>query len=80
MSRIEISLAEYNGLKDKIKALESTIVDVSEDAAFYKEKYKDAESIVYDLETEGFINRAFGWKKVISPLVQIFRKQDEEVK
>ena len=37
MPRIEISLAEYNGLKDKIKALESTIVDVSEDAAFYKE-------------------------------------------
>ena len=32
MSRIEIPMTEYNGLKNKIKQLESTLVDVSKEA------------------------------------------------
>lgn len=80
MARIEISIEEYNALKDKIKELESTLVDVSKETSFYKEKYKDAESLVYDLEAEGFVGRLLKWKKVISPLVTLFQKSYEETK
>jgi hypothetical protein len=80
MARIEIPIDEYNGLKNKIKALEATIVDVSKEAAFYKEKFKDAESLAYDLEAEGFISRLFRWKKIVSPLLELFRKTNDKNK
>lgn len=75
MSRIEIPLTEYNGYKNKIKALETTVTDISKEAAFYKEKYQDAESLVEDLKSEGIISRAFKWKSVIEPLVELFTKK-----
>ena len=67
MSRIEIPMEEYNGLKDKIKQLEATISDVSKEASKYKEKIEMFKSLVMDLEDEGILNRIFGWERIVAP-------------
>ena len=48
MSRIEMSLSEYNTLKDKIKALEGALNDVSKEASLFKGKVNDIQSLVID--------------------------------
>lgn len=72
MSRIEIPMAEYNSLKNKIKQLEGTIVDVSQEASTYKEKLDVLEGLVIDLEDEKLINRVFKWKNIITPFKKVF--------
>lgn len=74
MTRIEIPFAEYNGLKNKIKQLESAIVDVSNEASIYKEKLGVLEGLVMDLEGEKLIDRLFSWKSIIKPLKDVFKK------
>ena len=80
MSRIEIPMTEYNGLKNKIKSLEQTLVDVSKETAIYKEKLSILESLVMDLEGEGVLNRIFSWKNIISPFKEVFKKNEKKPK
>lgn len=72
MASIEIPIEEYNAYKDKIKALENTIANMSKEVDFYKGKYQDIESLVEDLKKESIISRAFKWKSVTEPLVKSF--------
>lgn len=65
MSRIEIPIEDYNGFKERIKALEKTISDISKEASEYKEKLSDIKLLVMDLEKEGLLNRIFSWKNII---------------
>ena len=73
MSRIEIPLSEYNGLKKKVKDLEKALNDVSNEASLYKEKLGTVESAVLDLEGEGLVNRIFSWKNTIEPLTKLLK-------
>ncbi len=75
MSRIEISLQEYNELKTKIRILEKSLHDVSLEAAASKEKIGKAEALAMDLENEGLYSRVFQWKSTISPLLECFKKK-----
>ena len=77
MSRIEIPMTEYNGLKNKIKQLESTIVDVSKEASTYKEKLGILEGLVIDLESEKLVDRLFSWKSIVKPFKDVFKKNDK---
>ena len=77
MSRIEIPMAEYNDLKNKIKQLESSIVDVSKEASIYKEKLGILEGLVIDLESETLVDRLFAWKKIVKPFKDVFKKNDK---
>lgn len=72
MPRIEIPLSEYDGLKEKIKELEERVVEMSNEAALYKETCDKAESLIYDIASEGIFNRLFKWNKTISPLFELF--------
>lgn len=74
MSRIEIPIEEYNGLKNKIKSLEQTLVDVSKETAIYKEKLSILESLVMDLENEKILSRIFSWKNIVNPFKEVFKK------
>lgn len=76
MSRIEIPMSEYNGLKNKIKQLESTIVDVSKEASTYKEKLGILEGLVIDLDNEKLVDRLFSWKSIVKPFKDVFKKND----
>ena len=74
MARIEISMEEYNGLKNKIKQLESTLVDVSKEASTYKEKLGILEGLVIDLESEKLFDRLFTWKSIVKPFKDVLKK------
>ena len=80
MSRIEIPMKEYNGLKNKIKSLEQTLVDVSKEAATYKEKLSILESLVMDLENEKILSRIFSWKNIVNPFKEVFKKDEKKPK
>lgn len=71
MSKIEISLAEYNGLKDKIKSLEEKLVDMSKEIKIYKNRMDDYNDFIADLEQESLINRVFHWKNIFKPFKEI---------
>lgn len=78
MSRIEIPMTEYNGLKNKIKQLESTLVDVSKEASTYKEKLGILEGLVIDLDNEKLVDRLFSWKNIVKPFKDVFKKNDTQ--
>lgn len=80
MSRIEIPMTEYNGLKNKIKSLEQTLVDVSKETAIYKEKLSILESLVMDLENEKILSRIFSWKNIVNPFKEVFKDDEKEQK
>ena len=77
MARIEISMEEYNGLKNKIKQLESTLVDVSKEASTYKETLGILEGLVIDLDSEKLVDRLFSWKSIVKPFKDVFKKNDK---
>ena len=76
MARIEIDITEYQGMKTKIKNLESALNSVSQEAALYKEKIEKANALVEDLNSETFVNRLFRWKTVTTPLKELFAKKE----
>lgn len=80
MPRIEIPMQEYNGLKNKIKSLEQTLVDVSKETAIYKEKLSILESLVMDLENEKILSRIFSWKNIVNPFKEVFKKDEKKPK
>lgn len=80
MPRIEIPMQEYNGLKNKIKSLEQTLVDVSKETAIYKEKLSILESLVMDLENEKILSRIFSWKNIVNPFKEVFIKSEKKQK
>ena len=71
-------MTEYNGLKNKIKSLEQTLVDVSKETAIYKEKLSILESLVMDLEDEKVLNRIFSWKNIVNPFKEVFKKDGKK--
>lgn len=76
MARIEISIEEYNGLKNKIKQLESALVDVSKEASTYKEKLGILEGLVIDLDDEKLVDRLFSWKSIVKPFKDVFKNNE----
>ena len=76
MARIEIELSEYQGMKTKIRNLESALNSVSQEAATNKEKIEQAKALIEDLENESFIDRLFKWKTVTAPFRELFDKQE----
>ena len=76
MARIEIDITEYQGMKTKIRNLESALNSVSQEAALYKEKIEKANALVEDLNSETFVNRLFKWKTVTTPLKELFAKKE----
>ena len=72
MSRIDIDMKEYQGMRNKIKNLESALNSVSTEAAINKELLEKARALVVDLDGEGFLNRLFSWGSVTKPLKDLF--------
>jgi len=70
-ARIEIPMDEYQGLRNKIKKLESALDSISKEAAVNKELIEKTKALVADMENEGFINRLFKWKNLVKPLSEL---------
>lgn len=76
--RIEVPITEYQGMRKKIKDLESALNSVSQEAATNKEIIEQAKAIVVDIEEEAFVNRLFRWKSVVKPLNELFNGKIQE--
>ena len=80
MSRIEIPISEYQGMKTKIRNLEDALNSVSKEAAVNKEKLEKLKTLVADLENEAFFDRLFSWKSIIKPFKELLEKDGETQK
>ena len=66
MSRIEISIAEYDELKDKIKELENVIAEKNKTINYLSEMtYEAKESLKLLINRTTWAERVFQWKKLI---------------
>lgn len=77
MGRIEIEISEYQGMRKKIKDLESALNSVSKEAAKHKEIIEQAKAIVDDLKVETFISRLFNYKKILEPIDNLLNSRNE---
>ena len=80
MSRIEIPIAEYQGMKNKIKNLEDALNSVSKEAAVNKEVIEQLKTLIADLEHEPFLGRLFRWKSVTKPFKKLLEKHGKTQK
>ena len=76
--RIEVSIEEYQGMRKKIKDLESALNSVSQEAATNKEIIEQAKALVVDLEEESLFDRSFRWKNIIEPIEKLFNGKIQE--
>lgn len=73
MGRIEIPLAEYNSLHNNIESLNQKLSDLEKKIKLYEAKLTTIEDLVMDLNDENIYNRLFRWKKIVSPLKNLFK-------
>lgn len=74
MSRIEISLEEFQGMKTRIKNLEAALNSVSKEAFTKKEILEQVKALYEDLKDETLYNRIFTWRKILQPLKELLNK------
>ena len=66
MARIEISLDEYNGLKQKINELEASIADKNKKIEELGElSFEAQESLKMLINNTTWMERVFQWKKLV---------------
>ena len=79
MARIEISLEEYNGLKDTISKLEQDNLENEKTIQEMNDVLTDMYDELYDLVNEtGFLNRVFAWKKTTQNAREILEKYEKK--
>lgn len=65
MGRIEISLDEYNSMKDKIKQLEIENVNIRKNNELLLQNIEERNDILDDIYNTGLFERIFFWNKNI---------------
>ena len=68
MARIEISLDEYNSLKNKKKDLETIIGKQKQEIASLKEKNEEYKDLLEEIKNLNFFERAIHWKSTMIKL------------
>lgn len=68
MARIEISLDEYNSLKNKKKELEAVIGSQKQEIANLKEKNEEYKDFLKDISELKFFERTIHWKNTIDEI------------
>ena len=79
MARIEISLEEYNGLKDTISKLEQNNLEkektIQEMNIVLTDMYDELRDLV---NKTGFLNRVFAWNKTTQNAQEILEKYEKK--
>ena len=79
MARIEISLEEYNVLKDTISKLEQNNLENEKAIQEMNDVLTDMYDELYDLVNEtGFLNRVFAWNKTTQNAREILEKYEKK--
>ena len=74
MARIEISLDEYNSLKNKNKELEAIIDSQKQEIAGLKEKNEEYKNLLEDISELKFFERTIHWKNTIDEIYDILKE------
>ena len=79
MARIEISLEEYNELKDTISKLEQNNLENEKAIQEMNDVLTEMYDELYDLVNEtGFLNRVFAWNKTTQNAQEILEKYEKK--
>ena len=73
MARIEISLEEYNSLKNKKKELESIIGKQKQEIASLKEKNEEYKDLLEEIKNLYFFERAIYWKNTMNEINSLLK-------
>lgn len=73
MARIEISLDEYNSLKNKKKELESIIGKQKQEIANLKEKNEEYKDLLEEIKNLNFFERAIHWKSTMDEINSLLK-------
>ena len=73
MARIEISLEEYNSLKNKNKELESAIGKQKQEIAALKEKNEEYKDLLEEVRNLKIFERAIHWKNTIDEINSLLK-------
>lgn len=65
-ARIEISMDEYNALRDQVKGTQGQLYKVSEENKHLKEQIQSLESQLETIRSLKFFERIFHWKSSIN--------------
>ena len=74
MARIEISLEEYNSLKNKNKELESVIGKQKQEIETLNEKNEEYQDLLKDISELKFFERTIHWKNTIDEIYDILKE------
>lgn len=69
MSRIEIPMEEYKGMKERIESLENTLASKDKEIDEYKKKYILSQTSLEDISELSLFERVFNWKSNIKSLL-----------
>ena len=70
MSRIEIPMDEYKGMKERIEELEKTLVSKDKEIEEKKNKCLELENKLDDISSLSLLERVFNWKSIIKPILE----------
>ena len=74
MARIEISLDEYNSLKNKKKELEAIIGSQKQEIETLNEKNEEYQDLLKDISELKFFERTIHWKNTIDEIYDILKE------
>lgn len=73
MARIEISLEEYNSLKNKNKELEALIGSQKQEIAGLKEKNEEYRNLLEEIKNLKFFERTIHWKNTMDEINNLLK-------
>lgn len=74
MARIEISLDEYNSLKNKKKELEAIIGSQKQEITDLKEKNEEYKDLLEDVKNLKFFERTIHWKDTVDEINNVLKE------
>ena len=74
MARIEISLEEYNSLKNKNKELEALIGSQKQEIASLKEKNEEYKELLKEVRDLKIFERAIYWKNIMNEINSLLKE------
>ena len=68
MSRIEIPMTEYKGMKEKIESLQKSWADSKKQIEVYNERVNNLQEMLDNIAEASLFARVFGWKKLFKEI------------
>ena len=68
--RIEIPMEEYNGMRERVRELETTVVSKDKEIEALKDKLLGIQNDIDDIAELTLFERMFGWNKNVERIIK----------